>query len=220
MVSKSTSILLAVAVVVVGAIAIVGLGYAYTASTDNSGNTSEVSYITLTQDDADYANAFNGSVKYDTKTYYENSQVKTTYTFNTDQLKVLYGNVKGVELGSVIITVAKTGNTDNIKFSVANTSDSGLTGTFYIGIQAGTGAEVIREFNSTQNTENFLKTIAGDDHTAVTDMGQADSTSETTITVKLYCSEMPEPTEGAAIVKPLNGVTFQFKATVPEAPEA
>lgn len=77
MVSKSSSILMAIGIVAVAAVAIIGLGYAYTASTQNADNDAIAGYLLLTQ--TDYDHGFE-----DNKVAYNTSNpdgTNVTYTF-------------------------------------------------------------------------------------------------------------------------------------------
>lgn len=204
MVSKSTSILMAVAIVAVAAVAIIGIGYAYTASTDNTSNTSSVTYMTLSQ--GSYTGSFNGGVVYNTVT----TASGTTKTFDSSQITAIgETGLSGICLGTANLTVAQTGTVSDYKFSVSNTGT--MTGTFYIGIQVGGGAEVVRSY--TANATNFYSTADGTG--AITAIGSAATIDDevTSIVVKMYVNAMPEPAANAEVVKPLNGVTFQFTIT-------
>ena len=206
MVSKSTSILMAIGIVAVAAVAIIGLGYAYTATTDNTDNTSAVTYITLSQ--SDYDGVFNGAVKYNTVT----TSTGTTKTFDTEQLQTIFDSTKAISLGTASFTVAQTGTASDYNFSVQKTAGT-MTGTFYIKTTIG-GVSTIRLFDS--SATNYYSSAAGHDAVTSAPGSLAVDDAVTSITVEMFVAAMPDPTANAEVVKPLNGVTFQFKAIVPE----
>lgn len=206
MVSKSSSILMAIGIVAVAAVAIIGLGYAYTATTENTDNSSAAKYITLSQ--GDYDGVFNGAVKYDTVT----TSTGTTKTFNTEQLREILTGVNAISLGSATLTVAQTGGASDYNFYVKNTSGT-MSGTFYVGITVG-GQEKIRAY--TPGAENYYSSASGDSAVTSAPATLAVGSSVTSITVTMYVSAMTAPTENADVVLPLNDVTFQFRAIVPE----
>ena len=217
MVSRNTSILLAVAIIAIGAVAIIGVAYAYTASTDNTGNTSGDEYIILSQGGS-YTGAFNGNVKYDTIT----NSTGTTYEISSDQFKQILSSeqmgggaaVYATCLGTKDITVTGYNNATNFKFSVSQKETDGMTGTYYIGIKVGNGDEQIRAFTSTTGTANYYKETSNGDHGDVplfangTAIDAVDDGS-VTITVKLYLTTI----SGSALLTtpPLNNVAFEFK---------
>ena len=222
MVSKSSSILMAIGIVAVAAVAIIGLGYAYTASTDNEGNTSVAKYITLNQGNVQgvsYTGAFDNAIKFDTVT----GSSGTTYSLNQDQFVTIIDNdgltpdVKAASLGSLTINVTKTtNNEDNFKFSVQKIGNGTMSGTFYISIAVNGSNAVVRQFDAAN--ENFYQSISNDDHTAATTKNSATNVAAgttTTIVVTMYVSAMDNVTNPDN-AKPLNDVTFRFKADVPE----
>ena len=202
--------MLAVAIIAIGAVAIIGVAYAYTASTDNTGNTSGSEYITLSQGNTvgDYTGAFDVTVKYDTVTAVtgEPATVTTTYTLAAGQTSEIITGVNAVCLGEKTITVNAT-NGANYIFSVGQKTTNGMSGTFYIGITADAG-ENIRAFTTTTGTANYYKT--GNDHETVTVKANASPIPKATgsIVVKLYY--VPTTYD----VQPLTNVTFEFKAEV------
>ena len=222
MVSKSTSILLAVAVVAVSAVAIIGLGYAYTASTDNTDNTSGATYITLSQgaQASDYTGAFNGTVKFNTVS---NAPGSVKYTFDSTQITPIggYTTVSALSLGTHTITVTPT-NTNNASYNFSVTDNSAssdvdaikMNGTFYIKITAG-GVSSIRAY--TPGAVNYYDTA--DSHTAATEEPATKliESTVTTIEVELFVATLDAPVSPADIVKPLEGVTFTFTAYAPTA---
>ena len=218
--------ILAVAVIAVCAIAIIGVGYAYTATTENTGNDSSVKYITLTQGKnstaaeaaATYANAFDKEITYDTKTAVVGNIVTTTYTLTAGQA-VDPAPITGlslVKLGEVQINTSKVNTKDGFKFFVTN-GDT-MTGTFYIGIDVGTD-KTLREYTSKAN--NYYKT--GTDNGAVTEdtatsnvtVISSGSATVDTITVSMYYSAPAEP-PASPNNKPLQDVTFTFTAVAVE----
>jgi len=230
MVSKSTSILLAVAVVAVSAVAIIGLGYAYTASTENSGNTTAVKYITLTPNEgsgeswsSSYTGAFDNPVKYNTV----NNGGTITYTVNTEQIVDIDGDGNGTDngilLGTAKIVIApETGGTvPAFKFSVARTAGT-MTGTYKIAYSTSENSGYnYRSFSFDNASTSIINYYASGDGDAVTNGANAGtfSAGTTEVYVKLFyvVGANPEGSTTLSNVTPLSGVTFQFKAEVPEA---
>jgi len=214
--------ILAVAIVAVAAVAIVGAAYAYTASTQNTANTSASEYIILkqvggdgTEAAADYTGIFNGTIKYDTV---HNGLNTTTYTFNADQ-KQTYGTFSGVLLGTQTINIERVSSTaDTLIFSVANKTADAMTGDFVIGISIDGGSNyTYRTFTTTVDTKNYYDTTTTAGATA-TNVSNAAAISHTvtSIKVQMIVTNFTATDQSGNIVAPLNTVTFEFKAEIPE----
>jgi hypothetical protein len=124
MVTKSTAVLLAIAVVAVAAVSIVGVAYAYTASTENSSNTSSAEFVTLSQDNYTWGET---NVKYNTTTKKVGNNIDFIYTLmNAD------GTAKAGAITNVTNTYGvKIGNDDLLKA----TATTGLNGPFKLAVE-------------------------------------------------------------------------------------
>ena len=165
----------------------IGLAIAYTGEVVNTGNDSEINWIVLTLDDdqaEDYADAFDGTIYYDTFTNASGTTWVPHYDTDTDD----DDTDDAVLLGTVIINVERNGQN---AYSISMTRTAGsMTGDFKVGIRAGSAA---------------LRFIDYEDDVVILNNANADMV----VTVSLYYVSSSATSEPTA---PLDNVTFKFTA--------
>lgn len=198
-----------VATIAVIALVAVGVGYAYTAATQNTGNVVNPEYGVLTP--SGYSAAFSKNIVWDTLNT-SNEATGTSYTLNTTDNTITQANVDDdpadeylVNLGTLTLTLNNTNMQGSDTYILKVKSNSALTGSFYAGVQYG-GAETIHYFELS--------------NTAGTEVAISDSQAKTvtTQTVTLYAVFDSNTTTTAPADK--FNTTFTFTAYITQVPAA
>ncbi|AMK13553.1 hypothetical protein AUP07_0499 [methanogenic archaeon mixed culture ISO4-G1] len=141
----------------------VGIGYAYMASTSNTGNTVNSEYLLISQNGNDlapkYSNTFNKSVEFNTETTFVDTTEPADGVPDTEKAQyTLTGNnvetytTKFVNLGTVYLTVDQHNSSQNYNVIVTVEGKTGLDTTTY---------NYYAQFNvGTSSTESDAKAAA------------------------------------------------------------
>ncbi len=215
-----------VATIAVIALVAVGIGFAYTAATTNSGNDVTPGYMETTLRASSnnttpaYTDSFDGNVKYNTVTTYETSQEYITFTFDNNQLNTdtdgdSTNDAVKVGLG-VYLNIAYIGGVTEA-FKVVMSADSGVTSTLYtyvIGYKYGTSTESLsaERFVPFEPAVGALLDANGSAFTG------GDASGIKVILINLYVKGMTgeqkylKSEAEESLIKPLKNVTFKFNA--------
>ncbi len=153
-----------IASIVLIALLAVGIGYAYTAYTENAGNNTDVSYVTLTQisddptEEATYKFAENVKVKMDT--YNEENSSTVYYRLNESQ-NLTDGNKTYTlqTLGSIILHAEITGGNTHpdLTISVAESTNFNATSNWFYIIGSQPDNTGLITVYATKNTSSATK---------------------------------------------------------------
>lgn len=175
---------------IAAAICLIGAGFAilYTGEVNNTGNDTDVKFVVLTlgsDQEEDYADAFDGTIYYDTYT----TAFGTTYTPQYDTDTDNDGIDDAVLLGTVVINSYRNGSEDTYSIEMTKTAGT-MTGDYILGVRAGSAALTFIEYSDDVVIVNNANT-------------------DLTVTVSLYYSAAPMTSEPG---NPMNNVTFKFTA--------
>lgn len=146
----------------------VGIGYAYTASTSNSGNNVTTDYVTIVQDNANegsgaYTFAGNAKIHWNSDDYKDGQNINTKFTLDGVATNVATGYAL-TQIGDsfVLKTAPQTGGTAAADVTCAITQ---------------TGFSTPEITGSTKTTAIFLKVVAATNDQAVTSLFKLDNES-------------------------------------------
>lgn len=126
--TRKTTLIATVAVILLLA---VGIGYAYTAFTQNGGNETDTAYVTLTQVGGETPYTFANNVTFELDTYNEIDGETVYYKLHgsTDIKSAVPGNYTCVLLGSITLHAELTGATDYPDLTVSISNSAGFDAT-------------------------------------------------------------------------------------------
>ena len=226
---NNKKIMLSLAMVAIIVVAAVGIGYAYQASTQNSGNSVAPGYmqvtLTNTGGTAAYSDIFDGNVLYDTVVTEELSAEKITYTLTPGQLTAMSdkkkysdgtaaSDIKAKQIGNTLrLNISETGTNANENFYVEMTNVLGSMSanyTYYIGFKY---ADTIDHLSTAD--EYVIPYTIGGSNLIKPYNGDKFNVDIKYINVNLYVTGMtPQKLDlGSNPVAPLNEVTFKFTAS-------
>lgn len=217
--NKARKMFAAVVVIMLCAVAIVGIGYAYNASTTNSGNTATSEYVTLTQianGESQGQYTFtndNQKIYYNTNTTSNDGGTTVVTTYTLDNERTVNTSYKAVVLGkSFKIQATQTGGTyENMTCTVTKTAGSvSFNGEWKILLH------VTTKDDSLADQEQWI--VYDGSEFSSTFTIYKNSTSEPTgynlAAVEVYFGYVANnPPTTAPNATPLNGVSFAFTAT-------
>lgn len=235
--TRKIVLILTVAALVMVAI---GVGYAYTAMTTNTGNTAETEYLIITQTDgtqAKYSGAFNQALSFDTVTVLTDKgagqdprYVQEVLYEVSDGSVTQYGSTEYVMLGSVYLIVDESRSDDDYKVT---TTVSGATGLdlddyrYYVQYSVGSGASIetakasaegVTPDEDTGDLIGLTVTAPSTDAKAVSGtITNEEDNDYTVIIVKVFASLLGGNSYTRALDDPLNvtvlnDVVFRFTA--------
>lgn len=126
--TRKTTLIATVAVILLLA---VGIGYAYTAFTQNGGNETDTAYVTLTQVGGETPYTFAKNVTFELDTYNDTNAQTVYYKLHgsTDIKSANPGNYTCVLLGSITLHAELTGATDYPDLTVSISNSAGFDAT-------------------------------------------------------------------------------------------
>lgn len=198
----------------------VGIGYAYTAFVENSGNTGhDEYYIIVPSDGTDpvYSDSFDGDIGLNTQTISGNKVI-----YSLSQFDMISGHKYG-PLGDIYLTVDETRSDDDYKVSVIVASGTGLNVTdfkYYALFQVGS-AETEDDAKDAAEADTGtlvqLTAVAGDYIASTGTIDNDPDNDYTVVLLTIYVTmkdgdSVTKDLDDPVDTKVLNGVTFRFQA--------
>ena len=198
----------------------VGIGYAYVAFVENSGNTGhDEYYIIVPSDGTDpvYSDSFDGDIGLNTQTISGNKVIYSLSQFDT-----ISGHKYG-PLGDIYLTVDETRSDDDYKVSVIVASGTGLNVTdfkYYALFQVGS-AETEDDAKDAAEADTGtlvqLTAVAGDYIASTGTIDNDPDNDYTVVLLTIYVTmkdgdSVTKDLDDPVDTKVLNGVTFRFQA--------
>lgn len=216
-----TAVLAVVAILAAG---VVGLGYAYTATTENASNTSDIAYIKLT--DTTTSTAYQAHFQMQTLDSKTTNGTNYSYKLTSESIDVSSGTSKNLQaLGTITLTIDSTealATTPNFGLTIkasANTvmvENTGLIGEvttqgsevypFYIKTQVGSDNATFTPCLSSQLTAG-IKVIDG---------AAFDNSKSTTVTITIYGQAAEDYVQISTLNQIFTSTAFTFVATPEE----
>lgn len=198
----------------------VGIGYAYTAFVENSGNTGHDEYYIIVPTDgteAVYTDSFDKDIGIDTQTIAGDKVVYSLSEYDT-----ISGHKYG-EMGFIYLTVDETKSDDDYKVSISVASGTGLNVTdykYYALFQIGSAAtmEGAKSLAESDTGSLVQLTLSSGDYKAETDTIENESVNKyTVVLLTLYVTlsggdSVTKDLDDPLSTTVLNNVTFRFQA--------
>lgn len=222
-------IIAAIAVILMAAI---GIGYAYTATTANTGNTANAEYLIISQSDgtdAKYSAAFTEDLEYDTVTVLTDKGELADPRYVEEVQYTIHGGeeISGhnyAKLGQIYLIIDESRSSEDYNIRTYVTGATGLDLTnynYHVMYLIGSGEDLEDATDAAEAAEGELiaMTLSGSDAVAVTaDAIDNDGDNAYTVAiVQIYASLKTGDTYTLPLASPLNAtvldtVTFGFQA--------